>query len=58
MEWDFVITVPGGASENCPAFLGKVKRRLHRGLIRSKISAKILFSPGIVYFHIRCFRYR
>ncbi len=30
-EWDFVITVCGGANENCPAFLGKVKTRLHIG---------------------------
>lgn len=30
-EWDYVITVCGGANENCPAFLGKVKRRLHIG---------------------------
>jgi arsenate reductase len=30
-EWDYVITVCGGANENCPAFLGKVKYRLHIG---------------------------
>ena len=30
-EWDYVITVCGGANENCPAFLGKVKHRLHKG---------------------------
>ncbi len=30
-EWDYVITVCGGANENCPAFLGKVKLRLHIG---------------------------
>jgi arsenate reductase len=30
-EWDFVITVCGGANEACPAFLGKVKHRLHIG---------------------------
>ena len=30
-EWDFVITVCGGANENCPAFFGKVKHRLHIG---------------------------
>ena len=29
--WDFVITVCGGANEACPAFIGKVKRRLHIG---------------------------
>jgi arsenate reductase len=30
-EWDYVITVCGGANESCPAFLGKVKNRLHIG---------------------------
>ena len=30
-EWDYVITVCGGANETCPAFLGKVKHRLHIG---------------------------
>ena len=30
-SWDYVITVCGGANEVCPAFLGKVKHRLHIG---------------------------
>jgi len=30
-EWDYVITVCGDANENCPAFFGKVKHRLHIG---------------------------
>jgi len=30
-KWDYVITVCGGANETCPAFLGKVKHRLHIG---------------------------
>ncbi len=30
-EWDYVITVCGGANEECPLFLGKVKNRLHFG---------------------------
>nr|WP_321406190.1 arsenate reductase ArsC [uncultured Carboxylicivirga sp.] len=30
-EWDFVITVCGGANESCPAFIGKVKNRVHIG---------------------------
>jgi arsenate reductase len=30
-EWDYVITVCGGANETCPAFIGKVKHRLHMG---------------------------
>jgi arsenate reductase (thioredoxin) len=29
--WDYVITVCGGANESCPAFIGKVKTRLHIG---------------------------
>ena len=31
-EWDYVITVCGGANENCPTFSGKVGKRLHIGL--------------------------
>ncbi|MCK9399120.1 MAG: arsenate reductase ArsC [Bacteroidales bacterium] len=30
-EWDYVITVCGGANESCPAFTWKVKKRLHIG---------------------------
>ncbi|MGC8823617.1 MAG: arsenate reductase ArsC [Bacteroidales bacterium] len=30
-EWDYVITVCDHANETCPAFLGKVKNRLHIG---------------------------
>jgi len=30
-EWDFVITVCGGANESCPAFTGNVRNRLHIG---------------------------
>jgi arsenate reductase (thioredoxin) len=30
-EWDYVITVCGGANEACPSFIGKVKHRLHMG---------------------------
>lgn len=30
-EWDYVITVCGGANENCPSFTGNVKNRLHIG---------------------------
>ena len=29
--WDYVITVCGGARESCPAFTGKVGRKLHIG---------------------------
>ena len=30
-EWDYVITVCDDANETCPAFIGKVKHRLHIG---------------------------
>ena len=30
-EWDYVITVCGGANENCPMFTGHAKHRLHIG---------------------------
>ncbi len=30
-EFDYVITVCGGAKETCPMFTGKVKHRLHIG---------------------------
>ena len=30
-EWDYVITVCGGANEACPYFTGKVKHRMHIG---------------------------
>lgn len=30
-RWDYVITVCGGANENCPVFSGRVMHRLHIG---------------------------
>lgn len=30
-EWDFVITVFGGANESCPMFSGKVGKCMHIG---------------------------
>lgn len=30
-EWDYVITVCGGANESCPMFSGEVKHRIHIG---------------------------
>ncbi len=30
-EWDYVITVCGGADQSCPSFSGRVKERLHIG---------------------------
>lgn len=31
LDWDYVITVCGGANEKCPIFPGKVKNRMHIG---------------------------
>ena len=36
-EWDYVITVCGGANESCPAFTGKVGKRMHIGFDRDEI---------------------
>jgi len=30
-QWDYVITVCGGAKDACPVFIGNVKHRLHIG---------------------------
>ena len=30
-EWDYVITVCNHANETCPAFTGKIKKRIHLG---------------------------
>lgn len=30
-EWDYVITVCGGAKKTCPMFLGRVKHQIHIG---------------------------
>lgn len=30
-DWDYVITVCGGADENCPVFPGRVLNRIHLG---------------------------
>lgn len=30
-SWDYVITVCGGAKENCPTFVGEVVKKLHIG---------------------------
>lgn len=30
-DWDYVITVCGGANESCPSFPGTVNHRLHKG---------------------------
>ena len=30
-SWDYVITVCGGARENCPTFVGEVDKKLHIG---------------------------
>ena len=31
VDFDYVITVCGGAKESCPAFIGKVANRVHMG---------------------------
>ncbi len=31
LEWDYVITVCGGANEKCPSFAGIVQNKLHIG---------------------------
>ncbi len=40
-EWDYVITVCGGANETCPMFTGKVGKRLHIGFDDPAISTDI-----------------
>ncbi|HDR88196.1 MAG TPA: arsenate reductase ArsC [Bacteroidetes bacterium] len=37
--WDYVITVCDHANETCPAFLGKVKHRLHMGFEDPSLAA-------------------
>lgn len=44
-EWDYVITVCGGANEACPAFLGKVKHRLHIGF---DDPSHVVGTPGFI----------
>jgi arsenate reductase (thioredoxin) len=36
-EWDYVITVCGGANENCPVFTGKVKTVCISGLMTPRM---------------------
>ena len=40
-EWDYVITVCGGANETCPMFVGKVGKRLHIGFDDPALSTDI-----------------
>lgn len=40
-EWDYVITVCGGANESCPAFIGKVGKRLHIGLMTRRMPPEL-----------------
>ena len=52
-EWDYVITVCGDADENCPAFLGNVKHRLHIGFDDPSHSTG---TPGFIqneYYRVR-----
>ena len=43
-DFDYVITVCGGAKESCPAFMGKVKKRLHIGFDDPAEASGNLFS--------------
>ncbi|MRR19444.1 arsenate reductase ArsC [bacterium] len=45
-DWDYVITVCDHANETCPAFLGKVKHRLHLGFEDPSLAAG---TPGFIY---------
>ncbi|MFV0267884.1 MAG: arsenate reductase ArsC [Draconibacterium sp.] len=52
-EWDYVITVCGGANENCPAFVGNVKHRLHIGF---DDPSHAVGTPGFIqseYYRVR-----
>ncbi len=52
-EWDYVITVCGGANEGCPAFIGKVGKRMHIGFDDPSHAAG---SPEFVDSEFRCVR--
>lgn len=52
-EWDYVITVCGGANENCPAFTGKVRHRLH---IRFEDPSEATGSPEFIMGEFRRIR--
>ena len=45
-EWDYVITVCGGAKESCPMFAGKVAHRLHMGF---DDPSEAIGSPEFIY---------
>lgn len=40
-EWDYVITVCGGANESCPAFIGKVGKRLTSVLMTRRMPPEL-----------------
>jgi arsenate reductase len=42
-EWDYVITVCGGANEKCPAFFEKIIHRLHMLLVQMSLYGLNLF---------------
>lgn len=44
--WDYVITVCGGAKENCPVFRGNVKQHLHIGF---DDPSETIGTPKVVY---------
>ena len=45
-EWEYVITVCGGAKESCPMFSGKVAHRLHMGF---DDPSEAIGSPEFIY---------
>lgn len=52
-EWDYVITVCGGANESCPMFSGSVKHRMHLGF---DDPSKVTGTPDFVleeFRHVR-----
>jgi arsenate reductase (thioredoxin) len=51
--WDYVITVCGGANENCPAFFGKVTHRLHIGF---EDPSHAVGSDDFIWSEFRCVR--
>lgn len=52
-DFDYVITVCGGAKETCPVFLGNVKHRLHIGFVDPANATGIPEEILMVYRRVR-----
>jgi len=52
-DFDYVITVCGGAKETCPVFLGNVKHRLHIGFVDPANATSIPEEILMVYRRVR-----